>query len=180
MPIRFAVEQAQWVEAASISPPAGAPLQVIALAIWARGLGLVHDGKPDEAQAEADKLQDLEDHLRTEQQEYWSVRTGILKNEILGWISEANGDPRRAASLLHACADQEDAIEKLPVTPGPIFPAREQLGSLLLEQHRPALALKEFRIALANAPGRRSALEGLSRSVSAVSNGKRITTPKEP
>jgi hypothetical protein len=122
MPIRFAVERAQWVEAASISPPPGAPLHVIALAIWARGLGLVREGEPGEAQAEADRLQDLEDQLRTEQQEYWSVQTGILRNEILGWIAEANRDPRRAASLLHACADQEDAIEKLPVTPGPSFP----------------------------------------------------------
>ena len=47
---------------------------------------------------------------------------------------------------MRASADEEDAIEKLPVTPGPIVPAREQLGYLLLEQNQPALALKEFRI----------------------------------
>ena len=44
------------------------------------------------------------------------------------------------------------------MTPGPIVPAREQLGCLLLEQNHPALALKEFETALANAPGRRGAL----------------------
>ena len=72
---------------------------------------------------------------------------------------------------------KEDAIEKLPVTPGPIVPAREQLGYLLLEQNHPTLALKEFQIALVNAPGRRGALQGtaqatkLSREKQTSSNG---------
>jgi len=50
---------------------------------------------------------------------------------------------------------------RLPVTPGPIVPAREQLGVLLLEQGKPDLAQKEFQTALVNAPGRRGALRGL-------------------
>jgi hypothetical protein len=173
MPIRFAVERGQWADTASISPPHGAPPHVIALAVWARGLGFARNGKVHEAQIEADRLQQLEGRPRLEQPAYWSVQTGILRNEILGWIAEANRDPLRAKSLLRACADQEDAIEKLPVTPGPILPAREQLGWLLLEQQQPVLALKEFRTALANAPGRRTALEGQSRSASAASSGTR-------
>jgi hypothetical protein len=40
MPIRYAVERRQWAEAAIISAPAGAPPQVVAIAVWARGLGL--------------------------------------------------------------------------------------------------------------------------------------------
>ncbi|MGH9695864.1 MAG: hypothetical protein ACRD5Z_17055, partial [Bryobacteraceae bacterium] len=51
-------------------------------------------------------------------------------------------------------------IEKLPVTPGPIVPGREQLGYLLLEQNQPILAAKEFESALVSAPGRRGALTG--------------------
>ena len=51
---------------------------------------------------------------------------------------------------LRAAADDEDAIEKLPVTPGPIIPAREQLGYLLLEQNRPSDASNEFRNASGN------------------------------
>ncbi len=41
-------------------------------------------------------------------------------------------------------ADQEDALEKLPVTPGPIVPAREQLAELLLAQKRAKEAVQEF------------------------------------
>ena len=65
---------------------------------------------------------------------------------------------------MRAAADEEDAIEKLPVTPGPIVPAREQLGYLYIEQNQPRLALKEFETALVNAPGRRGALQGAAKA----------------
>ncbi len=65
---------------------------------------------------------------------------------------------------MREAADEEDAVEKLPVTPGPIVPAREQLGDLLLEQDHPGPALKEFQTALVNAPGRRGALQGAKRA----------------
>ena len=39
----------------------------------------------------------------------------------------------------------EDATEKSAVTPGPIAPARELLGEMLLEMKQPAEALKEFQ-----------------------------------
>ena len=81
-----------------------------------------------------------------------------------GLVSPGDAKPDEAAALMRTAADEEDAIEKLPVTPGPILPAREQLGSLLLEQNHPALALKAFQTALANAPGRRGALHGLARA----------------
>ena len=59
-----------------------------------------------------------------------------------------------------ASADEEDALEKLPLTPGPIVPAREQLGELLLALGKPREALSAFNTALALAPGRLGALRG--------------------
>ena len=82
----------------------------------------------------------------------------------MAWSAQANGKGDKAVALLRASADEEDAIEKLPVTPGPIVPAREQLGSLLIEQNHPGPALKEFQAALTNAPGRRGALEGAAQA----------------
>ena len=61
-----------------------------------------------------------------------------------------------------------DAVEKLPVTPGPIIPAREQLGDLLLTLNRPQQALQEYRTALVAAPGRRGALTGAARAADLV------------
>ena len=82
----------------------------------------------------------------------------------MAWSAQANGKTDEAAALMRRSADEEDAIEKLPVTPGPIVPAREQLGFLLLEQKHPGPALKEFETALVNAPGRRGALQGAAQA----------------
>jgi len=73
---------------------------------------------------------------------------------------------------MRAAADEEDAVEKLPVTPGAIVPAREQLGDLLLELNRPQEAFKEFERALAMTPQRRNALAGASRAREIVGAGK--------
>lgn len=160
MPIRYEVEQGQWTEAAGTVPPAGAPPHVVAIAVWARGLGLARSGRVAEARAEVDRLRQIGEQLRTSGNSYWATQVGILMREVMAWSAQADRRPDEAAVLMRESADEEDAIEKLPVTPGPIVPAREQLGSLLLEQNHPGLALKEFQTALANAPGRRGALQG--------------------
>ena len=160
MPIRYAVERGQWADAAGIVPPTGAPPHVVAIAVWARGVGLARSGRAAEAGAEIDRLRQIEEQLRTSGNDYWATQVGILTREVKAWSAQANGKPEEAAALMRASADEEDAIEKLPVTPGPIVPAREQLGWMLVEQKQPGLALKEFQTALANAPGRRGALQG--------------------
>jgi hypothetical protein len=162
MPVRYAVERGQWAEAAGIVPPTGAPPHVVALAVWARGLGLARSGRGAEARTEIGKLRQLEEQLRASGNDYWATQVRILMREVMAWSAQADKKPDEAAALMRASAEEEDAIEKLPVTPGPIVPAREQLGDLLLEQNHPALALKEFEIALVNAPGRRGAMQGVA------------------
>jgi hypothetical protein len=84
----------------------------------------------------------------------------VLLKEAQAWRSAAKGESEAALQGMRAAADEEDALEKLPVTPGPIVPAREQLGELLLDLKHPQEALQEFRIALSSAPRRRGALVG--------------------
>ena len=165
MPVRYAVERGQWADAASIVPPTGVPPHVIAIAFWARGLGLARSGRAAETRTEIDRLREIEQQLRTSGNDYWAAQAAILAREVMAWSAEADRRPDAAESLMRASADEEDAIEKLPVTPGPILPAREQLGCLLMEQNRPGLALKEFQTALVNAPGRRGAIQGATRAV---------------
>jgi hypothetical protein len=50
-------------------------------------------------------------------------------------------------------ADHEDSTEKNVVTPGPVMPARELLGEMLLEMQQ-AAALKEFEAAMQKEPNR--------------------------
>jgi hypothetical protein len=160
MPVRYAIERRQWADAARIVPPTAAPPHVEAIAVWARGLALARSGHPLGARAEIERLKQIELQLRALGNDYWAVQVGILMREVMAWSAQSEGKPEEAASLLRQAANQEDAIEKLPVTPGPIVPAREQLGDLLLEQKNPAQAAKEFATALVNAPGRRGAVQG--------------------
>jgi hypothetical protein len=164
MAIRYAVERGQWANAASIVPPAAAPPHVVAIAVWARGLGLARTGRAVEARTELAQLSAIEGQLRTAGNDYWATQTGILAREAAAWSVQSDHSPEEAVAVMRQAADDEDAIEKLSVTPGPIVPAREQLGDLLLLQNQPTLTLKEFQASVANAPGRRGALQGAARA----------------
>jgi protein-disulfide isomerase-like protein with CxxC motif len=56
MPVRYAIERRQWVEAAIIVPPQGAPPHVIAIAVWGRAPGLARSGNPAAVHTEIDRL----------------------------------------------------------------------------------------------------------------------------
>ncbi|HKV61865.1 MAG TPA: hypothetical protein VJO16_08130 [Candidatus Acidoferrum sp.] len=164
MPVRYLAETREWAEAALLVPPTGAPPHVVAIAVWARGLGLARSGKPAEARKEIAQLEQIEAQLRSMGNDYWATQTKILRREVEAWSAQADRKPSEAVALMRRAADDEDGIEKLPVTPGPILPAREQLGTLLLDQNHPRAALKEFKAALALAPGRREAMQGAARA----------------
>jgi tetratricopeptide (TPR) repeat protein len=172
MPIRYAVERGDWAETARVVVPEEAPLQVRAIAVWARGIGLARSGRSSEAHAEIEKLVQLEAGLRAAGNEYWATQTEILRREVTAWTLHAEGRAEEAVAMIREAADQEDAVQKLPVTPGPIVPAREQLGYLLLEENQPELARREFERGLAETPGRRGALEGIAQAGKAQRQGE--------
>jgi hypothetical protein len=165
MPIRYTVEREQWSEAEKVvNPPHPAQPHVVAIAVWARGLGFARSGHAQEADKESETLRQIEDRLRSSGNGYWAAQVDIMRREVLAWSAQASNKPNEAAAILRGAADDEDGIEKLPVTPGPIIPAREQLGELLLEQGNPASASLAFQTVLVNAPGLRGALQGASHS----------------
>ena len=97
-----------------------------------------------------------------------ATQAEILAKESKAWQLAAQSHPDQAIDALRLAADQEDGIEKLPLTPGPIIPAREQLGDLLMATHRLREALEAYRVALAAAPGRRGALDGAAKAADAL------------
>jgi hypothetical protein len=133
---------------------------VAALIYWARALGGARAAHPRSAEADIQALDACLRKLQAAGNSYWAIQTDALLKEAQAWQLAASGDAQAAILGLRAAADEEDAVEKLPVTPGPIVPAREQLGELLLALKHPREALHEFRTALALAPGRRGALSG--------------------
>ena len=163
MPVRYAIERRAWTEAAHLEPIAGTQPHVFAVTAWARAIGLARSGEPTAAREEFDRLKTAYEKLRTVD-DYWATQVHAQINEALAWIAHAEGKDDEAVKLIHDAADEEDAVEKRPVTPGAIVPGREQLGDLLLELDRPQDALKEFERALAMAPQRRGALMGAARA----------------
>ncbi|HEX8712271.1 MAG TPA: hypothetical protein VF730_10395 [Terracidiphilus sp.] len=165
MPIRYIVERRQWSDAEKVAnPPGSAEPQVVAIAVWARGLGFARSGHTHEAEEESNMLRQIEVRLRASGDVYWATQAGVMRREVDAWSAQSQKKFEQAAAILRSAADDEDGVEKLPVTPGPIIPAREQLGELLLEQGNAAAASEAFRVALANAPGRRGALLGAARA----------------
>jgi tetratricopeptide (TPR) repeat protein len=160
MPVRLAIERRDWDSAASLEPlPQSAP-HVAALVYWARALGQARAGHPRSSDVDIGKLQACLSELKSGGNLYWATQVDVLIKEAQAWRSATDGDAEAAVLSLRTAADEEDAVEKLPVTPGPIVPAREQLGELLLGLQRPDQALREFQTALTFAPDRRGALVG--------------------
>jgi hypothetical protein len=65
---------------------------------------------------------------------------------------------------LTAAAALEDTTDKSAITPGPIAPAHELLGEMLLEAKQPANALKEFEASLKKEPNRFRSVYGAGRA----------------
>jgi tetratricopeptide (TPR) repeat protein len=162
MPVRYAIERRQWSDAAQLVSVDGAPTQVLAVTLWARSVGLARSGNPAAAQQEIEKLRSAYEKFRATGDDYWATQVHVQINEALAWVARVEGKTDDALKLMRAAADEEDAIEKRPVTPGAIVPAREQLGDLLLETNHPQEALKEFERALTMTPQRRGASTGLA------------------
>jgi tetratricopeptide (TPR) repeat protein len=92
----------------------------------------------------------------------------IQRQEVVAWLAFAEGKPEEALAGMRAAAELEDQTEKSAVMPGPLAPAREQLGELLLELKRPSEALKEFELTLVKEPNRFWSLYGTAESARLV------------
>ena len=84
------------------------------------------------------------------------------------WVAMAEGDATAAVATMRDAADREDRTEKAAITPGPLAPAREMLGDMLLELRRPKDALAEFRKTMAKEPNRFRAIAGAARAATAI------------
>jgi hypothetical protein len=165
IPARYAIERRQWREAADLTthhpefPWARFP-SAQAITEFARALGAARSGdKPRAAQA-LGRLESLEGALRESGDAYWATQVEIQRLAAQAWLAHAQGRQSEALVAMREAADLEDASEKRPVTPGPIVPARELLGDMLLELDRPAEALDAYRVALTESPNRFNSLTG--------------------
>jgi tetratricopeptide (TPR) repeat protein len=84
----------------------------------------------------------------------------IQRQEVVALLAFAEGSDQKALAGMRVAAAMEDKTEKNAITPGPLAPAHELLGDLLLELKRPAEALEEFEATLTREPNRFRSLYG--------------------
>jgi len=180
MPVRYAIERRQWTEASALKPLPDSEPHVAAIVYWARAVGASRSGHANDADADIARIDACIAQLDATGNAYWATQTRALADSARAWQLFANGRTDEAIAHLRSAADTEDAAEKLPVTPGPIVPAREQLGDLLLNAGRPADALREFKTALAGAPGRRGATIGAAQAAERSGDAEEAKRFREP
>ncbi|MGH9320470.1 MAG: hypothetical protein ACRD3V_11385 [Vicinamibacteria bacterium] len=154
IPARFALERNAWSEAAALTPHETPFAWPDAVTYFARALGAARSGKPAAAKKDVEKLASLRQKLVQAKDAYWSGQVDIQARAASAWIAYAEGRKDEAVSMMREAAEREDATEKSAVTPGPLKPARELLGEMLLESGKPAEALKEFEATIEKEPNR--------------------------
>jgi tetratricopeptide (TPR) repeat protein len=171
IPARYAVERGAWREAAQLDDPdASKAPYTSAIRIFARALGAARSGDPEAAGRDLARLQDIEAALRATKDDYWATEVQVQALTAQGWIANAAGDPDQALTLMRAAADKEDLSEKSSVSPGRLLPARELLGDLLLQDDRPAEALREYEASLKRDPRRFRSYWGAGQAAAAAGN----------
>jgi tetratricopeptide (TPR) repeat protein len=151
---RYAMERGAWADAAALRPqPTTFPF-VDAVTRFARAVGAARSGTPGAAQADVAELKALHDKLLAIKDAEWAERVSVQQQAASAWIAFAEGRKDEAVAMLRKAADAEDAADKSAISPGPIAPAREMLGEMLLEVGKPAEALKEFEATLKKEPNR--------------------------
>jgi hypothetical protein len=176
IPARYALERRAWADAARLEPHPSRFPYADALTWFARALGAARSGDPATARAAVDTLQQLRDRLANAKETYWTEQTEIQRLGASAWVALAEGRTAEALETMRAAADREDRTEKSAVTPGPLAPAREMLGEMLLQLKEPKQARAAFEITLSKEPNRFRALAGAAEA--ATLTGDKATAQK--
>jgi tetratricopeptide (TPR) repeat protein len=168
-PARWALERHEWRAAAALEiKPAWFPWDRFrnceALVHYARAIGAARAGDVTAARRSADEIAAIRKAMPATRDYDWSGSIGAQWEAATALIAWAEGKKEEGLRLLRVAAEHEDAVDKHPVTPGALLPVREMLADLLLENGKPAEALKEYEAVLKTAPRRFNATAGAAKS----------------
>lgn len=172
MPARYALERGDWATASSLQVhPTKCPY-TDAITWFARGMGAARLGEAAAARSAAAELAAIHQRLTNANEAYWALQVEIQRADVLAWAALASRDRSGALAELHHAVELETGTEKSAVTPGPIAPATELLGEMLLELNRPGDALRQFEATLKKEPNRFRSLYGAAKAARLVGNAQ--------
>jgi hypothetical protein len=168
MPARIALERDNWTAAAALRITSTALSAESAVTHFARGLGAARSGDVALAKQEAAALEKIVAALTAQKDPYWPIVVDAQRLAVLAWVAHAEGQHADALRLAREAADKEEQVEKHPVTPGPLIPARELLADILMVHKQPAQALVAYEATLAREPNRTRTIVGAARAAKAA------------
>jgi tetratricopeptide (TPR) repeat protein len=172
-PARYVLERRAWDEASQLELLRPDFLWddfkwAQAIHYFARGIGAARSGNLNQARAERDKILELQAGLPDTLMAYISTEVQVQADMVKAWIAMGEGDIETGLSLAASAADFEDSVDKHPVTPGEVLPARELYGDMLLSVNNPEEALAQYETVLASSPNRLNAMIGAAAAASAL------------
>jgi Tfp pilus assembly protein PilF len=167
---RYVIERGDWKGAAALQVQLSRFAYVDAITHFARALGSARTGDLAAARADIAQLGELREELRKARDAYWAEQVDIQWQVASAWLLHAEGKRAEALALMAAAADVEDRTEKSVVTPGPLTPARELFGVMLLESGMAAAALAQFEATLQKEPNRFNAYAGAAECATRIGN----------
>ncbi|MEO8448720.1 MAG: hypothetical protein ABI647_02955 [Gemmatimonadota bacterium] len=171
IPARYALERGAWAEAAQLEVrPSPVPF-ADATTYFARAIGAARVGDTAGARAALDALERIQESLVQRHEGYWSEQVGIQRAAGGAWLAFAQGRTDAALAEMSGAVERENRTEKNAITPGPLAPAEEQLGEMLLARHEPGRALAAFEATLRREPNRFRALAGAAKAASEAGDG---------
>ena len=170
IPARYSLERQDWHQAEKLAL-SETPFPYTDATTWfARGLGAARLGHAAGADEAATALKKIQERLSQANEPYWAHQVEIQAIAVSAWSALAAGKNEEALRQMELAANMEDGTEKSAVTPGPLSPARELLGEMLLQMHRPTLALAQFEATLKKEPRRFRSLYGAAHAAQLSGN----------
>lgn len=168
IPARYMLERKAWEEAANYQlHPVNYPWEQFpwqkSIYHFTRLLGSVHTNNLQAAQKELETMKTLQAQLlpvKDKAKEAAQVMVQLKAGEA--WIFYKQGNAKKAIELMTSAADMEDAMEKHPVTPGEVIPARELLAELYTVIGEKEEAKSAYQQVLKTHPKRLKAVNALA------------------
>ncbi len=167
---RYPLERSRWAEAAELTVrthpdfPWNKYAWCEAITHFAKGLGAARSGDARSAWKSVKILDTVYDKTLDAGQSYWAVLVDSQRKTVSAWAAFAEGRNTEALNLMEQGADLEDSVDKHPVTPGAVLPARELYGDMLAAVEKYDEAIEAYEASLAISTNRFRSLYGAGKA----------------
>lgn len=174
IPARLALEKHDWESASQLELNYPSYFdwskfpQLQAMTFYARGLGSARINDLESASTNLKTLKELYIQTNKISPNYWAVLVDSQIKTVSAWIQYSQGNTESAIAEMTLAADMEDSVDKNPVTPSHVLPAREQLGDMLMLIGKNTEATKAYEVSLKTNPNRLISLSGLKNSLATM------------